>query len=73
VELTALTDALVLAAPERYLRVLLDGGPAIAALLRELLVGRRLQHVSGGSVAPEFLARLSEPSSGTACPSCRPG
>jgi LuxR family transcriptional regulator, maltose regulon positive regulatory protein len=57
--LAALTDALVLAAPERYLRVFLDDGAPIAALLRELLVGRRLQHFSGGSVAPEFLARLT--------------
>jgi LuxR family maltose regulon positive regulatory protein len=56
--LTALAEALVLAAPEGYLRVFLDEGTPIAALLRELLVGRRLQQLSGDSVEPEFLARL---------------
>ena len=41
----------MLAAPEGYLRVFLDEGAPIAALLRELLVGRRLEQLGGGSVA----------------------
>jgi LuxR family maltose regulon positive regulatory protein len=57
--LTALAEALVLAAPEGYLRVFLDEGPPIAALLRELMVGRRLEQLGGGSVPHEFLARLT--------------
>jgi ATP/maltotriose-dependent transcriptional regulator MalT len=57
--LTALAEALVLAAPEGYLRVFLDEGAPIAALLRELLVGRRLEQLGGGSVSHQFLARLT--------------
>ena len=41
--LTALAEALALAAPEGYLRVFLDEGAPIAALLRELMAGRRLR------------------------------
>ena len=57
--LSALAEALVLAAPEGYLRVFLDEGAPMAALLRELLVGRRLEQLGGGSVPREFLARLT--------------
>jgi LuxR family maltose regulon positive regulatory protein len=57
--LAALAEALVLAAPEGYLRVFLDEGAPIAALLRELMVGRRLEQLGGGSVPHEFLGRLT--------------
>ena len=57
--LTTLAAALVLAEPEGYLRVFLDEGAPMAALLRELMVGRRLEQFGGGSVHQEFLARLT--------------
>ena len=57
--LTALVAALVLAAPEGYLRVFLDEGPPVAALLRELMVCRRLEQLGRGSVPQEFLTRLT--------------
>ena len=47
--LTALTEALVLAAPERYLRVFLDEGAPIAALLREL-TGRSAPRITSAGV-----------------------
>jgi LuxR family transcriptional regulator, maltose regulon positive regulatory protein len=57
--LSTLADALALAAPEGYLRVFLDEGAPIAALLRELMAGRRLQQLGGEAVPQEFLARLT--------------
>jgi LuxR family maltose regulon positive regulatory protein len=39
--------------------VFLDEGAPIAALLRELMAGRRLQQLGGGSVPQEFLTRLT--------------
>jgi LuxR family maltose regulon positive regulatory protein len=58
--LTEVAGALVLAAPERYLRVFLDEGPPMAALLRELVTGRRREQFGAGSVPREFLSRLSD-------------
>jgi LuxR family maltose regulon positive regulatory protein len=57
--LQALAEALALGAPEGYLRVFLDEGPPMAALLRELLAGRRQQQVALADAVPrEYLARL---------------
>ncbi|HEX8134590.1 MAG TPA: helix-turn-helix transcriptional regulator, partial [Actinomycetes bacterium] len=56
-----LTEALALGAPEGYLRVFVDEGPPMAALLRELLAGRRQQQVALADTVPrEYLARLAE-------------
>jgi LuxR family transcriptional regulator, maltose regulon positive regulatory protein len=58
--LTALADALALAAPEGYLRVFLDEGEPLAALVRELLMRRRSARLTDtGAVPREFLAHLS--------------
>jgi LuxR family maltose regulon positive regulatory protein len=56
---TSLAEALVLAAPEGHLRVFLAEGAPMAALLRPLLVDRRLDDLTGpGGVPRAFLARL---------------
>jgi LuxR family maltose regulon positive regulatory protein len=57
--LSTLAEALALAAPEGSLRVFLDEGAPVAALLRELTAGRRLQQLGGGSVPRDFLTRLT--------------
>jgi LuxR family transcriptional regulator, maltose regulon positive regulatory protein len=55
-----LADALALAAPEGYLRVLVDEGPPMAALLREL-VGRRQERPAAADAVPrDYRARLVE-------------
>jgi LuxR family maltose regulon positive regulatory protein len=54
--LAVLVEALTLAAPEGYLRVFVDEGPPMAALLRQLLAGRRQERPAA---APgDHLARL---------------
>jgi LuxR family maltose regulon positive regulatory protein len=59
--LAALAEALALGAPEGWLRVFLDEGPPMAALLRQLLAGRRQGQVALAEAAPrEYLARLAE-------------
>lgn len=57
--LAALAEAVALGAPEGYLRVFADEGTPIAALLRELLVGRRLEQLAGAVVPLGFLTRLA--------------
>jgi LuxR family transcriptional regulator, maltose regulon positive regulatory protein len=57
--LAALAEAIWLAAPEGYLRVFLDERDALAALLRELIVARRLAELGVGPVPQEFLTRLT--------------
>jgi LuxR family maltose regulon positive regulatory protein len=56
----ALAEALALAAPEGYVRVFLDEGPSVAALLRELTVGRRLEQLGAPAVPRAFLAGLTK-------------
>jgi LuxR family maltose regulon positive regulatory protein len=58
--LAALAEALTLAAPEGYLRVFIDEGSPMAALLRQLLAGRRQEHPAAAAVPREYLARLVE-------------
>ncbi len=66
--LRALAEALALAAPEGYVRVFLDEGPTTAALLRELMVGRRLEQLGAGAVPREFLTRLTDAFEGHGTP-----
>jgi LuxR family maltose regulon positive regulatory protein len=58
--MVALAESLTLAAPERHIRTFVDEGAAVADLLRELLVGRRLERLAGADTVPrEFLADLA--------------
>jgi LuxR family maltose regulon positive regulatory protein len=58
--LAALAEALTLAAPEGYLRVFVDEGPPMAALVREV-VGRRQERPAAADAVPrDYLARLVE-------------
>ena len=57
--LAALAEALALAAPEGYLRVFVDEGPPMVALLRQLLAGRRQEGpAAAGDLPRDHLARL---------------
>jgi LuxR family transcriptional regulator, maltose regulon positive regulatory protein len=59
--LAALAEALTFGAPEGHLRVFVDEGPPMAALLHQLLTGRRQERPAGaGAVPREHLARLVE-------------
>jgi LuxR family maltose regulon positive regulatory protein len=59
--LTALDEALTLAAPEGYLRVFVDEGPPMAELLRKLVAGRRQDQRSGAGAGPrQYRSRLVE-------------
>jgi LuxR family maltose regulon positive regulatory protein len=56
--LRALAEALALGAPEGYVRVFLDEGAPVGALLRELAGGRRLEQLGVRAVPRAFLAAL---------------
>jgi LuxR family transcriptional regulator, maltose regulon positive regulatory protein len=56
----ALAEALALAAPEAYLRVFVDEGPPMAALLRQLLADRRQERPAAADAPQEYLARLAD-------------
>jgi LuxR family transcriptional regulator, maltose regulon positive regulatory protein len=56
--LGALAKALALGAPEGYLRVFVDEGPPMAALLRQLLAERRHERPTGAAAHRDHLARL---------------
>jgi LuxR family transcriptional regulator, maltose regulon positive regulatory protein len=57
--LAALAEALTFGAPEGYLRVFVDEGPPMAALLRQLLVSQRQERPATAATVPrEYLARL---------------
>jgi LuxR family maltose regulon positive regulatory protein len=59
--LTALDEALTLAAPEGYLRVFVDEGAPMAELFRRLVAGRRHDQRSGaGAGARKYRSRLVE-------------
>jgi LuxR family transcriptional regulator, maltose regulon positive regulatory protein len=56
-----LAEALTLGAPEGYLRVFVDEGPPMAALLHPLLVSRRQEQPALAEAVPrEYLARLAD-------------
>ena len=54
---TALAEALMLACPQGYVRVIADEGPPMAALLGKLIAAQRTGHVAAG-VPLGYLARL---------------
>ena len=54
---SALADALATAAPEGHVRVFVDDGAPLAGLLRDLMVGRRLDQLARG-VPHAFVTRL---------------
>lgn len=57
--LATLVEALTLGAPEGYVRVFVDKGPAMAAVLRQLLAGRRREQLAAVDTLPrKYLARL---------------
>jgi ATP/maltotriose-dependent transcriptional regulator MalT len=57
--LAALTQALLLAAPEGYLRVFVDEGAPMASLMGRLAAPNRQKLVTaGGTIPPDYLARL---------------
>jgi LuxR family maltose regulon positive regulatory protein len=56
--LAALAEAIALAAPESYLRVFVDEGPPMAALLRQLLADRRQDRPAAAAAPRDHLARL---------------
>jgi LuxR family maltose regulon positive regulatory protein len=58
--LAVLAQTLDLAAPEGYLRVFVDEGPPMAALLRQLLAGRRHEQPAAAGAPREYLARLAD-------------
>jgi ATP/maltotriose-dependent transcriptional regulator MalT len=58
--LAALAEALALAAPEGYLRVVVDEGAPMAALLGKLLTAGEAPVAAAGGVPPDYLARLVE-------------
>jgi LuxR family transcriptional regulator, maltose regulon positive regulatory protein len=59
--LTALDEALTLAAPEGYLRVFVDEGAPMAELFRRLVAGRRQDQRSGAGAGPrKYRSRLVE-------------
>jgi LuxR family maltose regulon positive regulatory protein len=56
----ALAEALARAAPERHIRAFADEGAVVADLVRELLVGRRLEQLVGTDAVPRgYLAALA--------------
>ena len=58
--LTALAEALALAAPEGYIRVFVDEGASMAALLDRLLTAGQARVDAAGAIPPNYLARLAE-------------
>jgi len=58
--LAALGEALALAAPEGYLRVFVDEGTPMGALLGRLLTGGQARIGAAGGVPPDYLVRLVE-------------
>jgi LuxR family transcriptional regulator, maltose regulon positive regulatory protein len=56
--LAALAQALTLAAPQGYLRVFVDEGPPMAALVRELVGRRQERPAAAEAVWRDYLARL---------------
>jgi LuxR family transcriptional regulator, maltose regulon positive regulatory protein len=58
--LAALGEALALAAPEGYLRVFVDEGAPVAALLGKFLTAGEAPVAGAGGVPPDYLVRLTE-------------
>jgi LuxR family transcriptional regulator, maltose regulon positive regulatory protein len=57
--LDALTEAIVLGAPEGYVRLFVDEGPSMAGLLRQLVMSRRKERAATAPYLPrDHLSRL---------------
>jgi LuxR family maltose regulon positive regulatory protein len=70
--LAVLAEALALGAPEGYVRVFVDEGAPMAALLGSLMTASGTRGVPGGGVPPDYLRRLADAVHQELAPTMRP-
>jgi LuxR family maltose regulon positive regulatory protein len=71
--LGALTEALALAWPEGHVRVFVDEGAPMAALLGNLMAARRTQPAVDGGISPDYLRQLADAFEQASMPITPPG